>query len=126
MPRPSTNPAVLDFDAVCALAADLPGVDVGTAYGTPALKVRGKVMARLWEDGATLVLKVPFVVRDHLLATAPGTFFVTDHYRGYPSVLVRLAVVGREELRALLEEAWRQVAPKRAVQAREQARAAER
>jgi hypothetical protein len=26
-------------------------------------------------------------------ASAPGTFFVTDHYRGYPTVLVRLKKV---------------------------------
>ena len=48
---------------------------------------------------------------------SPGAFFVTDHYRGYPAVLVRLGVVAPAQLRALLEEAWRQVAPKRVVQA---------
>jgi hypothetical protein len=74
------------------------------------------MFARLWEDGATLVLKVPDAVRDHLLATAPGTYFVTDHYRGYPAVLVRLPVADRKQLQLLLEEAWRQVAPKRLVQ----------
>jgi hypothetical protein len=98
---------------VCAVAAALPGVEVGTSYGTPALKAGGKAFARLWEDGTTLVLKVPFEVRDHLLATAPATYFVTDHYRGYPAVLVRLAAVDAAGLAPLLEEAWRQVAPKR-------------
>ena len=77
--------------------------------------MRGKALARLWDDGETLVLKVPFVVRDHLLATGPDAFFVTEHYRGYPAVLVRLAAVEPAQLRALLEEGWRQVAPKRLV-----------
>jgi hypothetical protein len=90
---------------------------VGTSYGTPALTVRGKAFARMWEDGETLVLKVPFPVRDHLLATAPGAYFVTDHYRGYPAVLVRLPVADAAELAPLLAEAWRQVAPKRVVRA---------
>lgn len=107
------RPRTLVFNDVCALAEALPGAEVGTSYGTPALKVRDKSFCRLWEDGTTLVLKVPFAVRDHLLATAPETYFVTDHYRGYPAVLVRLAATNAVDLLPLLEEAWRQVAPKR-------------
>jgi hypothetical protein len=109
--------APLTFEDVRALGCALPGVEEGTSYGTPALKVGGKLLARLWEDGTTLVLKVPPVVRDFLLRTTPDVFFVTDHYRGYPIVLVRLAVVDRCQLGELLEEAWRQVAPKRVVHA---------
>lgn len=110
---PKSKPAGVRFEDICALAAALPGVEVGTSYGTPALKVGGKAFARLWEDGATLVLKVPFDVRDHLLANAPTTYYVTDHYRGYPAVLVRLAHTDSAGLSPILEEAWRQVAPKR-------------
>jgi hypothetical protein len=95
------------------LPAAFPGVEVGTSYGTPALKVGGKVFARLWEDGTTLVLKVPFEVRDHLLTNAPTTYYVSDHYRGYPAVLARLAHTDSAGLSPVLEEAWRQVAPKR-------------
>ena len=71
MPDARARRSALTFDDVSNLAAALPGVEVGTSYGTPALKVRDKGFAWLWEDGTTLVLKVPFVVRDHLLATAP-------------------------------------------------------
>ena len=110
---PSIGPAALRFEDVCALAAAFPGVEVGTSYGTPALTVGGKVFARLWEDGTTLVLKVPFEVRDHLLTNAPTTYYVTDHYRGYPAVLARLAHTDSAGLSPVLEEAWRQVAPKR-------------
>ena len=109
-PRPR---APLTFADVAALAARLPDVEQGTSYGTPALKVRDKGFARLWEDGTTLVLKVPFAVRDHLLATAPAACFVTPHYHGYPAVLVRLAAADAALLQPLLEEAWRQVAPRR-------------
>ncbi len=105
--------AGLDFDAVVRLARRLPDTEVGTSYGTPALKVRKKLFARLWEDGETLVLKLPFVVRDHLIATDPDTFFLTDHYRDYPYVLVRLPKVTAAKLAPLLEESWRQVAPTR-------------
>lgn len=110
----------LTFEDVHALAAALPAVEPGTSYGTPALVVKGKAFVRLREDGETLVLKVPFAVRDHLLATVPDTCFTTDHYRGYPTVLARLAQADAAMLAPLLEEAWRQVAPKTLVRAHDE------
>ena len=104
------------FEAVRQLALALPEVEEGTTYGTPAFRVRGKFLARLREDGESVVLKVGFEVRDFLMEANPKVFFNTDHYRGYPSVLVRLATVDPDELREALEDAWRFCAPKRLVQ----------
>ena len=101
------------FKTVEAIGLALPGVVVGTSYGTPALKVGGKLLARLKEDGATLVLRVDPVNRDFLLRLEADIFFLTDHYRDYPWVLVRLPRIGRRRLREALEEGWRLVAPKR-------------
>jgi hypothetical protein len=109
--------SAVTFKTVCQLALALPGVEEGTSYGTPALKVKGKFLSRLKEGGETIVVKVNFDVRDVLMAADPETFYITDHYRGYPAVLVRLSSVRREDLRRLLEEAWRGVAPKRLVAA---------
>jgi hypothetical protein len=106
----------LTFDDVTALGGALPGVERSTSYGTPSLKVRGKFLGRLKEDGETMVLRVTFVVRDHLLATAPDTFYVTDHYRDYPAVLIRLPVADPAVVQQLLEDAWRAAAPKRLIQ----------
>ena len=111
----SAAPRGITFDAVVALGAALPGVVKGTSYGTTALRAGGKVIARLKEDGETMVLRAPFPVRDHLLATAPETYFVTDHYRDYPLVLVRLAKADALQVRELLESAWRAVTPARLV-----------
>jgi hypothetical protein len=105
----------LSFDELCQLGATLPGVERGTSYGTPALRVRGKFLARLKEDAETLVLRTSFVVRDHLLRTAPDVFFITDHYRDYPSVLVHLKAADPSVIQQLLEDAWRTAAPKRVV-----------
>jgi hypothetical protein len=66
------------------LSRTLPSVEVGTSYGTSALKVEGELLAPVCEDGATLVLGVPEVVRAHLLQADPTAFFLTDHYRGHP------------------------------------------
>ena len=40
-------------------------------------------------------------------------YYQTDHYRGWPGLLVRLDVIGDEELSLRLEDAWRYRAPSR-------------
>jgi len=97
------------------LALALPGVEEGLSYGTPGFRVRGKFLARLWEDGETLVVKYGDDERDFRMQADPETFFITDHYRGYPTVLVRLPRVTTADLKEVLEEAWRRQAPRRLV-----------
>lgn len=53
--------------------------------------------------------------KQELLAADPEKFFTTDHYNGYPAILVRLAAVDADELGELLTDAWRCQAPKRLV-----------
>jgi hypothetical protein len=96
-------------------ALAFPGVEEGLSYGTPGFRVRGKFLARLWEDGETLVVKCGDDERDFRMKADPETFFTTDHYRGYPTVLVRLAKVTEVDLQEVLEQAWRLHAPKRLV-----------
>ena len=110
---PTRNTAPVDYDTVREIAARLPGVEEGTSYGAPALKVRGKLLARLREDGRTLVLKCDFVQREMLMQAAPDVFFLTDHYREYPLILIDLPKVSRKALPGLLEDAWRPLASKK-------------
>jgi len=100
------------FASVRRVALSFPGVEEGTSYGTPAFRVRGKFLARLREDGETLVVKCGYDERDLRMQADPTTFFTTEHYRGYPSVLVRLATVTPTDLREVLELAWRRAAPR--------------
>src|ERR1700674_2540356 len=95
-------------------AARLPGIEESTSYGTPSLKVRGKFMARL-KDRDTLVLRCPLDEKELLLEAAPDIYFETDHYKGWPAVLIRLAHIGEADLRLRLEHAWRLQAPKRLI-----------
>jgi hypothetical protein len=107
------QPRRITFAAVRRVATSFPGVTEGVSYGTPAFHVRGKFMARLREDGETLAIKCGFEERDARILADPVSFFTTDHYRGYPTVLVRLAKVRLADLRDVLEQAWRRGAPKR-------------
>lgn len=84
-------------------------------YGSPGFYVRRGLFARMLEDGASIVVKVDLGEREALAQTDPETFVVTDHYRNYPMVVVRLAAVDPAELDELLVEAWRRTAPKRLV-----------
>ena len=110
--RPSRTKGVTQDDTRRLLLA-LPGVLEGPCYGTPGWRVKKKFLARLREDGETLVVKVGDEERDILMAADPKTFFITDHYVGYPTVLVRLSRVRKGVLREVLERAWRRIAPKR-------------
>ncbi len=103
------------MQTVRRLILAFPGVEEGPSYGTPGFRVRKKFLARLWEDGETLVVKCGDEERDFRMQADPNTFFITDHYRGYPTVLIRLTKVRRDDLRDVLEEAWRRNAPKRLV-----------
>ena len=107
----------MTFDDVCAIALALPKVEEGTSYGTAALKVKGTLFARLKEDGVTLVLRTTPTNRDLLLLDAPTACFITDHYRDYPWVLVRLGKVRRAFLQELIVDAWKLAAPARLVRA---------
>ena len=110
--RKSKRSAVT-FETVRKIALGLPGLEEATSYGTPAFRVRKKLIARQHQDGKSLVVRADFDAREALLRTKPKSFFLTDHYRAYPYVLVRLAAVSKQDLADVLTEAWRQAAPRR-------------
>ena len=107
--------APVTFETVCAIALAFPGVEEGMSYGTRALRVRNKFMARLREDGETLVVKISEAEREFRLMVDPESFFITDHYRNYPAVLVRLARIDPDDLSDVIEQSWRWLAPRRLV-----------
>jgi hypothetical protein len=105
--RRATN-APVTWDTVRQISLSLDDVEESTSYGTPAFKVRGALFVRLHQDfDSTIVLGTDFEQRDELLAADPETYFITDHYRNYSWVLVRLSRVHRDALRDLLRMAWR-------------------
>ena len=99
------------WDDIVALGMKLPGVEVGSSYNRPALKVRGKLFSRYLEDGEQITLRATFDERDALVAADPDSFVITDHHRAYEWVVVRLAAVPAPVLEELLVESWRRAAP---------------
>lgn len=94
----------------------LPDISEGTSYGYPAFKVGKKFLCRI-KDPDTLVVICPLEEKEILMAAAPGIYFETDHYKGWPAVLVRVKEIEPDELRHRLVRAWTVQAPKKLVKA---------
>jgi len=111
-----TDLAAMTYDDIRKIALAWPEVEDGTSHGTPALKVRKKMLVRLKEDGDSLVMpSVPFDERDMLVETQPKIFYFTEHYRDYPMVLIRLSKAKRATVEPFLRRRWRELASKAAV-----------
>jgi hypothetical protein len=105
-----------EYRRVLSIALALPGVEECTAYGTPGLRVKGKILARLRAEAeGARARRCDFIDSEILLKAAPRPFFVTDNYRNNTMVLGRLNKVRLRELPALIERAWRTVAPPKLV-----------
>ena len=109
--------STINFDTVRKIGLALPGVEESTAYGSPALKVHGKLLAcvpahRSAERGS-LAVRVGFDDRAELLAADPDVYYVTDHYLNYTAVLVRLSRITPDVLRDLLGMAHKVVTARR-------------
>jgi hypothetical protein len=105
-----------EFEPVRAVwrEAGWPGVEESTSYGTPALKVRGKLLLRLREPGI-VVLMCALEEKEFLMSAAPDIYFQVPHYYGYPAILARVATIPPDELADRIERAWRQHATKKMI-----------
>jgi hypothetical protein len=102
-----------NLNTVRQIALSFPGVVESTSYGTPAFKLKDKLLIRMHQDGTSLVLKMDFENRDFMMQFNPEVYYITDHYRKYPYVLVRLDLVDHEELKNHFERLWRMNATKK-------------
>ena len=110
-------PRLNRFKPVEAIGRTLPGVEVTTTWGKPALKVNGRMFvctaSHKSAEPDTLVAMMGFADRDALIEDDPNIYYLQEHYVGYPCVLVRLAKVHPDALRDLITSAHRYVSAKR-------------
>jgi len=96
------------------IALSFPEANEKPSYGKPSFFIAKKFFTRLRDEDDSIVWIVGSVdERDHLLEMDPKTYFITDHYRDYPSVLVRIARIDKTMLRKMLERRFRAIAPKK-------------
>ena len=75
------------------MALAFPGVEARSSYRHAGAVGRKKFMARLREPDVMVLKPVEDVEQQFLMGTQPEVFFLTDHYRGYPTILIRLSKV---------------------------------
>jgi hypothetical protein len=103
--------AIQSFDTVRELGLQMPGVVNDTAYGAPALKLSGKLVActpvNKSAEANSAAVRIDLEHRAELLRQQPDIYYVTDHYAPHPIVLVRLSKIPRTDLKELLRDACR-------------------
>jgi hypothetical protein len=101
----------MTFRTVRAIGLKLPDVEESTMYGAPALKLGGRLIACIASNKSaephTLIVRTDFEQRDMLIEEEPDTYYVKDHYKTFPVVLVRLSRVNADAMRDLLIAAHR-------------------
>ena len=115
--RPTKQLVTAAFDIVRTVGLALPDVEATTKYdGSPVLRVDGIFMAGLAThpsaEPETLVVRAGLEERERLVEDAPETYYLTDYYRSYPLVLVRLSRIEPEALHDLLSVSWRMTTAK--------------
>jgi hypothetical protein len=107
------------------IALKLPGAVEAEGHFAFAVPHKGKMKGFAWVWMQRVVPKAPRIAnpgviairvanvaqRDDMIAAEPDKFFTEPHYGGFPAVLVRLKAVSSADLKILLEEGWRCMAP---------------
>ncbi|HEY8474206.1 MAG TPA: MmcQ/YjbR family DNA-binding protein [Natronosporangium sp.] len=104
-----------DAETARRIGRELPEVEDQSSPDFVQLRVRGKQFAwtlleRVEPDGprepqlGVLAIRCTPADKQALLESDPAKFFITEHYRNFPAILVRLANVDDDELRELLIE----------------------
>ncbi|HSZ74331.1 MAG TPA: MmcQ/YjbR family DNA-binding protein [Rhizomicrobium sp.] len=84
------------------------------SYGKPSFHVGKKFFTRLREEDNSIVIIVGSMdERDMLLESDRKLFHITDHYKDWPTVLLRLDKADSAMVRGFLERRWRAIAPKK-------------
>ncbi len=101
-----------DWEEAAAFALALPGTALSTSYGRPAVKVQGKAFLYPGREKGSFAVASPLGEKEMLIETDPETFWESDHYRGWPAVLVRYGSVDPERVRNVISRAWWDKAPR--------------
>ena len=95
-----------DWEEAAAAALSLPQTELSTSYGKPAVKVNGKAFLYTGREPDSFAVATPLEEKELLIETGPDTFWESDHYRGWPAVLVRYGSPERDRIERVIARAW--------------------
>jgi hypothetical protein len=101
----------IGMDSVFEFGLKLPDVRESSYFGARALKVNGQMLACTPVNKSaeinSVVVAVSFERRAALLKKLPLLYYITDHYAGYPAMLIRLSKMSHAELERTLRMSWK-------------------
>ncbi|SRR6266446_6243099 len=129
-----------DLDDVRRIALQLPGTRGGKDRFAFSVENKGKQKGFAWVWVERVDPRKPRVPRADVLAVRvrdqaekaallvgdPERFFTEPHYNGFPAILVRLPKITLAQLRKLIFDAWRCLAPRQLVKDHEATRPGKR
>lgn len=95
-----------DWDDAMAFALGLPGVVLESYYGSPAPKVNGRAILSPSREPGSFAVMTTREEKTLLIDTDPDVFWESDHYRGWPAVLVRYGAGSRDRIETCIRRAW--------------------
>jgi hypothetical protein len=94
------------WEEVTGFALGLADTELGTSYRAPAIKVNGKAFLYPGREPGSFAVASSLPEKELLIDTDPETFWETDHYRGWPAVLVRYGSPERDRIETVVTRAW--------------------
>jgi hypothetical protein len=81
----------------------IPGTDERLWFNQPSVFIHDRFLAKAHHKENAVTLQVGSMeMRDMMLEAEPELFYITDHYRKFPFVLVRLSALTAKTLKGLL------------------------
>jgi hypothetical protein len=106
--------AITNWDEAVAFALSLPGTELSTSYGKPAVKVNGRAFVYSGREDDSFGVAIDLDTVEMLKETDPDTFWQTPHYEGWPAILIRYNSPDAERVRGIVirSHAWTAAKPK--------------
>ena len=81
----------------------IPGTDERLWFNQPSVFIHDRFLAKTHHKEDAVTLQVGSMeMRDMMLEAEPRLFYITDHYRKFPFVLVRLSALTAKTLKDML------------------------
>jgi hypothetical protein len=107
----------MTWEEAVAFALSMPGTELSTSFGKPAVKVASNGRAFLFrshEADTSFGIAIDLDTIEMLKATEPQTFWQTPHYEGWEGLLVRYGAQDEERAREMIRRSrdWIAAKPK--------------
>lgn len=81
----------------------IPGTDERPWFHKPSVFIHDRFLSKVHDKEEAVTLQVGSMeMRDMMLEAEPRLFYITDHYRKFPFVLIRLSALDSKTLKEIL------------------------